>query len=300
MLANTIFRKLGRQAERQKTNPVYRAGAEAEAERRKEANDGEWVRSDDPGATNVVSSGGIDQTNLAFLLQVKDMYFTLGGNLDALGGLSPQAETLGQDQLLLGSATNRLVDMQDRTTEGVTNVIRALMWYEWTDPLRSRKLKFRVPGTSIDMELNWTPEQREGDMIQYEMVVQPYSMVSSSPGSKLQAISQVFDRFIAPYQPQMQEQGVGVNFENLMRTISKYGNLPELEDMLDFGQPPPVDVAGGGSASSPRQAPVTTRNNVRTNIPGANRQGADTALAAILAGGRMNQDQTRSIGRQKG
>jgi hypothetical protein len=237
---------------------------------------------------------------LAFLLQIKDMYFTLGGNLDALGGLSPQAETLGQDQLLLGSATNRLVDMQDRTTEGVTDVIRSLMWYEWTDPLRSRKIKYKVPGTGIDMELNWSPEQREGDVIQYDMVVQPYSMVSSSPGSKLQAISQVFDKFIAPYQPQMEQQGIGVNFESLMRTISKYGNLPELEDMLTFGQPPPLQEPGAGGPASPRQAPVTTRNNVRTNIPGANRQGSDTALAAILAGGRMNQDQTKSIGRQKG
>lgn len=52
------------------------------------SNDGETLRLDNPDRAREYRFGGIDQPSLAFLLQVKDLFVYLGGNLDSLGGLA--------------------------------------------------------------------------------------------------------------------------------------------------------------------------------------------------------------------
>ena len=44
------------------------------------------------------------------------------------------------------------------------------------------------------------------------------------------------------------------------------------------------EVSGGGQ-ERPTQSPVTTRRNIRENIPGSTREGRDEAMMQLLAGG---------------
>ena len=69
---------------------------------------------DDPQSINTFKFGGIDQQNLAFLLQVKNLFNYYGGNIDTLGGLGPQSSTVGQDRLISESASRRLADTRKR------------------------------------------------------------------------------------------------------------------------------------------------------------------------------------------
>jgi hypothetical protein len=295
LLANTLFRKMGRQAERQKEVTAYR---EAEDYRKlMETSDGEGYHSNDPSSINTLKTGGVDATNLAFFLQNKDLFFSFGGNLDALGGLGPQSETLGQDELLRSAATNRLVDMQDRTSEAVKKLVEHLAWYEWTNPKRVRQLTRKVPNTEVTHSIKWDRKTREGDFLQYHFKIEPYSMVSSTPGSKLQALRQIFDAFVAPYAPLMQQSGIVPDFEELFTLIGKWGNLPELQKILKTGVTVEEVEQGRKSAT---QAPVTTRNSVRTNRPGATRGGAEAALTQVLMGGDVNNGQANAISRPKG
>ena len=96
-LVNTLFRKLSKQAISRKTVAVFAGGSDEDARRFCGAADGDAIRGsgNDP---REVSVGGIDQPNLAFAIQVRDLYSVLAGNLDSLGGLSPQSETATQDK----------------------------------------------------------------------------------------------------------------------------------------------------------------------------------------------------------
>ncbi len=92
----------------------------------------------------------------------------------------------------------------------------------------------------------------------------------------------------------LQEQGKSIDFGAFMRIKSKYMNLPELEEIV-------VDASGEASGeavhqerggNSPvRQAPVTRRENVRINQPGASMSGAEQVLMNTLMGGQSQPDE---------
>lgn len=297
-LANRLFRKLGRQAERQKTVYGVRPGGEEDGQRTVEASDGEMIKMLDPNNVKEISYRGIEPATVAFLIQIKDLYAYLNGNLDALGGLSPQSRTLGQDELLTSAASQRIGKMQTRTINCMKGIIEAFARYRWTDPVREMMLQNRVANTDIDVSFRWTPETKRGEFFQYNFDVLPYSMQHQTPGSKLQAIAQYFERFIFPGIPLMQAQGLTINFDALTKTVSRLGNLPELEDLIQPGgmMQPPAEAGAQGDAMP--KAAVTTRRYERTNRPGATRQGNDAVLMRALLGNANSQEsETAAVGR---
>ncbi len=299
-LANRLFRKLGRQAERQKTVLGVQSGAEDDGNRILKANDGETLRMDNPDRAREYRFGGIDQPSLAFLLQVKDLFVYLGGNLDSLGGLSPMADTLGQDQLLAQNASKRVADMQDRVISFTKDVINSLGFYLWTDPLINLPLTKRVPGMEqLSVPVTFDAESREGDFLDYNIEIEPYSMQHQSPQMKLQALVQVFQQFIAPFAPMMAEQGIGINFEGLLNTIGKYANVSELNEILEFTQPSgryEKTMVG----QPPAKWPTTRHISERVNRPGATRSGKDAAMMQTLLGGNPQQSELAAIRRPTG
>ena len=299
-LANRMFRKLGRQAERQKTVLGIQSGAEDDGDRIIKTNDGEALRMDNPDRAREYRFGGIDQPSLAFLLQVKDLFAYLGGNLDSLGGLSPMADTLGQDQLLAQNASKRVADMQDRVIEFTKDVIKSLGFYLWNDPLIELPLTKRVPGfDSLSVPVTFGPDAKEGDFLDYNISIETYSMQHRSPQMKLQALTQVFGQFIVPFAPMLAEQGIGIKFESLLKTISKYANVEELNDILEFTQlSPEFDRQMVGNP--PQKMGTTKHISERVNRPGATRHGKDAALSQLLMGGDVQPAEKAAIGRPTG
>jgi hypothetical protein len=301
-LANRLFRKLGRQAERQKTVLGVQSGSEDDGDRILKANDGEALKMDNPDRAREYRFGGIDQPSLAFLLQVKDLFVYLGGNLDSLGGLSPMADTLGQDQLLAQNASKRVADMQDRVIEFSKEVICDLGFYLWNDPLIELPLTKRVPGfDNLFVPVTFDAESREGDFLDYNVEIEPFSMQHQTPQMKLQALVQVFQQFLAPYAPMMAEQGIGINFEALLSIIAKYTNVSELGDILEFAAPPTVYKPGVVAQPPQKMTMPTTRHiSERVNRPGATRQGKDAALMQTLLGGNPQQSELAALRRPTG
>lgn len=280
-LANTLFRKLRNQAERAKEIGLYQGTQAADAERISEAKDGDFKRVDSLQATGTIKTGGVDPKTLAFLLQVKDLYSYLAGNLDALGGLSPQAGTLGQEELLTQNASKRVADMQSITIDFVAEVSQHLGFLLWENPIADIPITKKTKYGSAEIPIRWNEEQREGDYFQYNIGIHPYSMQHHTPAAKLQALTQIFNNFIAPYAPQLEAQGVRINFVQFMKDIQRLSNLDELDGILMYTGETPVSPAG----EDPRQSPVTSRTNVRVNRPGGTRQGKDQAMSQLLLAG---------------
>ena len=296
-LINTLFRKLGRQAEAEKTVTGVRPGGDDDGTAVLNASDGEMIKLDDPRNVAEIHTGGINQGTLAFTLMIKDLFSYLGGNLDNLGGLGPQSETLGQDQLLTASASMRIQKMQKQVTTFTTEVLQDLMWYLWYDPNPKQKDVIKTaPGfESVTIAVPFNPEDREGDYLQYNIILEPYSMQHQSPESKLQGIRTVLQEMIQPLLPMMEQQGVTLDIEGLFKTVGKLSNIPELSDFIKFSSPNidrPV-----GSSSEVRQAPNTTRTNVRKNIPGSTQQGKSAILQQSLLGNKPQKSQVDSLTR---
>jgi hypothetical protein len=296
-LTNNLFRKLGRQATREKTVLGVRQGGDQDGDAMVNAADGETIKLDDPNNVAELHTGGVSQPTLAFVLMLKDIFSYMGGNLDNLGGLGPQSETLGQDQLLSASASMRIQKMQKEVTTFTTEVLKDVMWYLWYDPNPKQKdVIKKAPGfETVTISVPFNPEDREGDFLQYNVTLEPFSMQHQSPETKMQGIRTILAEIVQPLLPMMEAQGVTLDIEGLFQTIGKLSNIPELGNFIKFSSP---DLAKPvGTSSEARQAPNTTRTNIRKNIPGATQQGKSAILQQSLLGNKAQKSQVDSLTR---
>jgi hypothetical protein len=290
-VGNKLFRKLTNQAQRQKSIGTYDKRHAQDAEVIKAAKDGEIVGLNG-GRIEEARFGGPDQVNLAMFLQVQSLFNWFMGNIESLAGLSAQSDTLGQDQLLAAGASTKIKAMQHTMLEFATGVVRDLAWYLWTDPLIDLPLTKRVAGTDITVPTRFSPEEMEGDFLEYNFSIQPYSMQQKSPELILQTMEHVLNSFVGPFLPMMEQQGLAINVEKLLRRVGELTNI-DMDDLVTFaGGPKDPEVASVGQA---RQSPVTTRNYTRTNIPGKSRDGSAQAMATALLGGNPQQSEAAAM-----
>ncbi len=296
-ITNRLLTKLGRQAEAEKTVAGVRQGGDMDGDRIRNASDGDMIPLDDPRNVAEVHTGGINSNTLAFVLFLKDLFGYMGGNLDNLGGLGPQSETLGQDQLLSVSASMRIQKMQKEFTSFTTKVMKDLMWYLWYDPNPKQKPVIKkAPGfDSITMEVPFNPDDREGDYLQYNIKLEPFSMQHQSPEAKLQGLRTVLTEMIVPLLPMMEAQGMTLDVQELLKVVSKLSNISEINDIIRFAAPQLEQPVG--SSDKVRQAPNTTRTNIRKNVPGATDRGKSQVLQQALMGQKPQQSQVASLTR---
>jgi len=301
-LANRLFRKLGRQADRQKTITVVQRGGEQDGQRVVEASDGETIAIDNPQNAQQLQFGGVEGNTLAFLLQVKDLITYMGGNLDTLGGLSPQADTLGQEQMLGANSRKRMASMANRTHSFMRGVVEDVGFYVWTDPFQEYPLDKTIPGTDIVISTTLRPEHRREDFYHIAMDIEPYSMQDQTPAMKLQAMTGLVRELIVPLMPMLQAQGIVLNGRGLLTRAAKYAQIDGLDEIVTFLDPQQMQGQAGGPGYGEQAAPAFTRHvSERVSRPGATRAGKDNALMqAIMTGGRMQGSQMAAIPRPTG
>lgn len=299
-LGNSLFRKLGRQADSKKTVAVFQGGNDEDVEALKRANDGEGIRYNGQKPEEI-TVGGIDAPTLAFYIQCRDLFSYFAGNLDSLGGLAPMTETVGQDKLLTEAASARMKSMGETTIDFAKKVEGALAWYEWTDPVRQRVLEKPVKGTDITVRVNWSAETRDGDFLDYNFDIDAYSMQDDSPSMKLQKIGTALERFVYPVLPMVQQQGGQIDFQKLIDLVAELGNVPELSDIIRFQNADDLSPAAAENAQPEMKMPQhTTRTYERVNRPGATRQGKDDVMSRLLMGGKVQPAEGASLARRVG
>jgi hypothetical protein len=297
-LGNALFRKLAKQADGKKTVTAFAGGNDDDVNALRNAADGDGIRYNGQKPEQL-STGGIDSPTLAFFLQVRDLFSYFAGNLDTLGGLSPMTDTVGQDKLLSDAANARINYMRDQTIDFVRSIFRSLAWYEWTDPVRERIIEKRVKGVDIALPVKWSPDTREGDFLDYNIDIDVYSMQDDTPSLKLQKIGMALERFVFPALPMIEAQGGRIDFQKLLGMVGQLGNVPEIEEVVVFGDPPAGVPRQGGSATPTLAKPAnTTRTYERVNRPGATRAGKDDVLSRLLMGGNVQDAEAASIGRR--
>jgi hypothetical protein len=298
-LGNKIFRMLGKQAERSKTILAVARGGGKDAEKILEAADGEAIGVTSPEKCQEYKFGGVDNVGLAFFLQLKELFSYYAGNLDTLGGLGAVTDTVGQDKLLSESSNEMVNGMRDRVYDFTKRDFKDISWYLWYDPLTEIPFTKPITGTNINIDYVYTDEDKEGDYLDYNFNVVPYSMQEDTPTTKLAKLSEVFNTFMPILMPMMQQQGIMVNAQNFLDIIARYSNLPELNHILMF-------ASGQSQEGEPIGTPAsktTKRTYERINRPGATIGGKTQAMMTALLSG-MNSGQqpsqaagiTRSVG----
>jgi hypothetical protein len=295
-LINGLMRKQRRQAQRQKDIPFYQAGHQDDARRIEKASDGEWTRVDNPESVNVMKMGGVDPQNQAFTHSMKDTYDRMAGNLQMMAGLGPQSDTLGQDKLIHGAVTKREANMQYRVVDFTSRICRDLGSLLWQDQVLEIPQDFETSG--IRVRADWNPEVREGDFIDYNFSIEPYSMMYKSPSERMQGINNFVTQIALPMEGMMQQYGGTIDIQELVQMYSELMDMPRLKQIIKFEEP--KDDRPGPTPAEPAKASHTVRESVRRSVPtGGTEQSRSNVMQQVLQGGQPNQQQMAQMGREK-
>ena len=278
-LANVIFRKLGNQADSQKTVLGFSGTDETDIENFKKASDGDGIAYHGPKPERL-QAGGVDGSTLAFYLQVRDLYSYFAGNLDSLGGLAPMTETVGQDKLLGEAASAQLADMSAQTIGVVRELFRSLTWYEWHDPIGTRTLEKKIPGTNLVIPVPWNANARQGGFELFDLDLDIFSLQDDSPTTKLQKLRGILNEFIAPLMPDIQSAGGQLDAQYIMRTIAKWSNMPEVGEMILWTDQAPAQAVQG----TPRRPAGKLAQKSQARPSGGTPRGNSQVLQQVLSG----------------
>lgn len=298
LMVNQIWRKLGRQAERQKTLTGYDANSPVDAESVNAASDGESIKLHRPESVKEINFGGINQNIFGYGMDLIGRHSYTAGNLDSLGGLSKQADTAEQDKLLDANASKRVSDMQNRTITGTRDVCEALGWHVFYDPFVTLPIVKEVGGVSIHTK--FSPEDRQGAFLSYNFKIDPYSMASRSPGEQMQALDAAVEQMVQ-LGPMLGQQGLQIDFEKWLEIKGRYMQMPELNEIVRQQFPTEPEQPDIGSPPSKDQPlPAMPRNTSRTynrvSTSGPTRRGADAAKIQSVMGG--NPQAAQMVGAQ--
>jgi hypothetical protein len=278
-LANALFNKLARQAMRQKKMLGVPAASIKDGKLVVAGQDGEAIVMENPGDIQEFATGGIDQSNFAFVLQLKQLHSYFAGNIDVLGGLAAQSGTVGQDQLLSEAAAGRVKSMQESVDKRTAQVMRAVARFMLSGN-ESVPIVKQVPGLEGGLNTDWTSWDMQGDPLAYDVDIIPHSLRRKSPEERLNAMYQYVTQVLIPLAPMMQAQGQVINTEALHKLASRLMNMPELSDLVIFtqGQMMPSDEHASPAPTA------TTRNYVRSSRTEKTPQGQESQLIAKLLG----------------
>lgn len=291
-LANNLMRKAKRQAQRARNVNTYTPSGADDARKVKTAGDGEWVEVREQSEVNMLSVPGVDQGNHAFLLDVIDKFDRSAGNLQAKMGLGTSAGTVGQEKLLHGAASSEEAHLQNRVMRATTSLVRDLGHMLWQDQATVLPGRMEIEGSGgLSVDATWSPEDREGDFLQYNFAIDIYSMSYQSPQSRLEALNGVVTGVYGPMMQMLMAQGGQIDMQRLTEIYAELLHEPRLKQVIRFGQP--RDMGQPPPAGMPNN---TTREYVRHNVPtGGTAQSRSTTLQQALLAGSANQDQMAAL-----
>ena len=110
-------------------------------------------------------------------------------------------------------------------------------------------------------------------------------------------LNQIISGVVVPSLPMMSQQGLGIDYKELLNTYSRYADLPELKDIIVGLEdvPPGSQEMGRDSGGSPA---TTHRVNERISRPGASPQGAEQTLVNTMMGGNPQQSEQNAMARE--
>lgn len=292
---NNSYNKAVRQCDRQKTVTGVQGNAKDDGQRVLEANDGDMILLDNPSAVAEFSTGGQSQSNLAMAIWSKDMLDWAGGNWSSIGGLAAQSDTVGQDKLLADNASQAIQHIQDAMREFTKELTMDVAYEEWHNPLSKVRLQKPIGNTGYSVPIEWNPERRMGDFLDYNFDCNPYSRRSRSPQERINEVTGFVTKILLPIMPDLAQNGKAIDWEAFFKLFADYADLPEINRLITYmqGEQYPGRTAEQGSGGG--KPTDTTRRYVRENRPAGTQQGKDQALIQTLMGGNPQSSEMAGL-----
>lgn len=285
---NVVSAKVSQQAIDQKTVGVAPLSGHKDTDNIINASDGEIINSATPGQIAMFKFNGADPSSINFVNLWRNFYMEIAGNLQTLGGLGPQADTLGQERMLSETASKLVDSMQESTIEFTAAIMRDIAFYRWHDDQATDYVPKRV-GTSEMIE-TFGPV-RNGTWSDYDIQLDPFSMRRKTPGQRLNEINAFVTQIYMQMEPRFAQSGVVLDAFKFLEINKRMRDNPELDQIFTYSEP--NQMALDASPSNPQTHSVYER----VNRPGALRQQQNEVLAQQMMGGDRQPAEMASANR---
>ncbi|MHC4509539.1 MAG: hypothetical protein ACYTAO_11365, partial [Planctomycetota bacterium] len=283
---NRLLTKLVGQAENQKTLYPYTGAGKDDMTRVVGGKDQATVKVNSlADIGQPFETGGANQGNLGFAIQMEKLFDRGAGNLQALAGLGPQSGTLGQDELIHGQISRKLGKYMEKVVDFDKKIVTAMAHFIWYDDINIVPGEYEIPGVgSIPYE--WSSEHREGDFVDFHLSVDLSSTAYESPEAKLAKLERAMDRMLELW-PAIQQEGGVLNTQEIVNDYAELGDMYRMKRWITYGREPQM-----GGREETRQAPRTERTNIRKNVSaGPTNEEGNRIMADMLSGSPQSNRQ---------
>lgn len=294
-MANEGYRKLGREFAKFKKLTVCSRQNQEDGEAARNAKDGDMVPMHDPNSVKDVVMGGGDAGLFNWVKENIQRFMEQAGNLMTMGGLAPQAQTLGQEELLQQQSNGQVATMQDATTAFVSKCADNMLWYFWHDPRLVMHAPIndpKLPDVDYVRKVHpWNhpdPQDLRRQGPRPDIKIDPYSMRHTTPQQRVKDIMSIVQGIYTPMSQLFAQQGKQLDLEALLEILGKNMDLPELSSIITMGAAQGADDSNSDQEGG--KPAETTRNYVRRSIGGASAQAQnmeqDNELSSQMSGGQ--------------
>ncbi|MCK9598153.1 MAG: hypothetical protein M0R06_03870 [Sphaerochaeta sp.] len=285
---NALWNKAMLQARSQKTVTGANAGHHADGSRLVSAKDGSVVSVASTSSIKQFGFPGADAGTVGMISVLQEQGNEMAGNLRGLGGLSQQADTLGQEQILTRNGGVLVEDMDSEFWDFIGRGVRDIGFYVWNAPDDVFEYSHKIKGTPYEVPGRWDSQDTMGDFEEYGITVDYTSMVPDSPQRRLALIDRFVASYYGPLQMEFEKQGKTISIEALLDVYSKLTGtteVPYIWSSVASGEKQ-ESMRGEDGSSKPSN---TTRNYVRRSEGSADTDEGFGGLADKLSSaGRTN------------
>jgi len=185
-----------------------------------------------------VTFGGNNVKSEQMLQQCQIWHNYMSGNPDQMSGLVSNAESATQANILQANATITIEDARGMIYDFAADTAGKRAWYIHTDPFMNIMLARRRPGGESE-QLQLTPEQRDGDFLDYTFTLKARSMSRLDPAVKSKRIVEFATNLVPSLiNSAMVAMQMGIPF-NVQEAITDLAEeMGILDDVQDWFQDP--------------------------------------------------------------
>ena len=239
---NALYSKARDQAERLRKLGLYEGGGEEDATRLRDAKDGDFVGINNVQNAKEVKLGGVEPEIYQFLGFSLQQFSEQGGNLNTTGGRTIQADTLGQEEMLMANAGRTLNMMSQKVHAFASSIGEKLAWEMWNNPTLQIATIKKAAGI-VDIPIMYDQTEQKGEFTDYELDVKMYSMQRSTPDQKFGKKMQMLNGVVLPLAQIAAAQGKVVNVPAIIKDLSEDSDI-ETESWFLSDTPQQTGISG--------------------------------------------------------
>ncbi len=190
----------------------------------------------DAGSVKEFSMGGVNPKNYEAVNWFRTHLNRVAGNPDLLGGLSQQADTLGQERLLMGSAQGVVGDRRGQVMECLREVMKKRAFYMFSEPGNNFVRDLVIPlGNGLEVPETWGSE-REGNWKDYRISVFPNTAKARGPEEQYQWTLKWITEVVLPMYELAQGQGYQIDPGLIASETGRQAGVPFADDIFTKGE----------------------------------------------------------------